>query len=72
MEELPTDWQAALEKIAGTPTNKLVDWVYLRSPVQWKYRRMVLDRFKRPQLIAQCFELWLHNDIKLEADATNN
>lgn len=59
MTTLPSNWQEALQRIAETATPVLREAVFVMSPVGWKRREMVKYRFKRPELIVQCFEFWL-------------
>lgn len=59
MNRLPDNWETGLQRICATPTPILREAVFLFSPVGWKRREMVKFRFKRPELIAQCFGFWL-------------
>jgi len=56
---LPTNWEAALLRIAESPTSILLEAIYCHSPANFRTREAVKSRYKRPQLIVECFDLWL-------------
>lgn len=54
-----------LQRVCETPTPILQEAVFCYSPIGFKRREMVRKRYKRPDLIVLCFDLWLHGTVPI-------
>lgn len=59
-QQLPENWSTALHFIANAPTNLLIELVYVYHQIRFRSRQQVRERWKKPDLIVECFDLWLN------------